>query len=457
MSDKDTICAVATSQGGAIGIVRVSGPSSITITDTLFSGKLPLSAGKSHTLHFGNFLSPEGTIIDEVLVSLFRAPHSYTGEDSVEISCHGSAYILQEVCRQLIAAGCRAARPGEFTQRAFLNGRLDLAQAEAVADVIAANNAATHRIAMAQMRGTYSHALTTIRDRLLQLTALLELELDFSDHEDLEFADRSELSSQAHLLISSIDSLTSSFAVGNAIKNGIAVAIIGAPNVGKSTLLNAIVHDDRAIVSDIQGTTRDTIDATFTIGDHTFRFIDTAGIRQTDDVIEQMGIERSLKAAHHAQMVILLSDGQSPFPQYEGEEHQSLLYVQTKSDLLPPIAALSSNALPASPDAGSIITLSAQTGDGMHLLEQRLKAIADARFSTASSDTIVTNLRHYDALLQAKSALLRVAEGLQAGISGDFIAQDLRECLHHLSEILGGAITSDEVISTIFSRFCIGK
>lgn len=457
MSDKETICAVATSQGGAIGIVRVSGPSSITVTDTFFHGKHPLSVGKSHTLHYGNFLSPEGTVVDEVLVSLFRAPHSYTGEDSVEISCHGSAYILQEVCRLLIAAGCRAARPGEFTQRAFLNGRIDLAQAEAVADVIAARNAATHRVAMAQMRGAYSHRLVTLRHRLLQLAALLELELDFSDHEDVEFADRSELSSQTHLLITAITDLTGSFAIGNAIRNGIAVAIIGAPNVGKSTLLNAIVRDDRAIVSDLQGTTRDTIDATFVIGSHTFRFIDTAGIRHTDDAIERMGIERSLKAAHQAQIVMLLSDGRSPFPYYAGEAHQSLLYVQTKSDLLPPGAPLHAAALQSSPDAADIIPLSARTGDGMPLLEQRLKTIADARFSTVSADTIVTSLRHYDALLQAKSALLRVEEGLQAGISGDFIAQDLRECLHHLSEILGGAITSDEVIRNIFSHFCIGK
>ncbi len=456
MLENDDICAVATAQGGAIGIVRVSGPSAITIADTLFSGNQRLSSAKSHTLHYGKIIAPDGQLIDEVLVSVFRAPNSYTGENAIEISCHGSAYILQQVCQLLIAAGCRAARPGEFTQRAFLNRRMDLAQAEAVADVIAATNAATHRIAMSQMRGTYSSQLAAIRQRMLQLTALLELELDFSDHEDLEFADRTELSRQCEALIHTISSLAGSFSIGNAIKNGIAVAIIGAPNVGKSTLLNAIVHDDRAIVSDIQGTTRDTIDATFNIGPHTFRFIDTAGIRTTDDIVEKMGIERSIKAAKEAQIVILLSDGSTPFPAYHPTASQSILWVRTKSDL-PSLPAAFPPPLPASSRQDAVIALSAHTGEGMQSLEQELLLAAERMFSTTSSDIIVTNIRHYDALLQAKTSLLRVAEGLQSGLSGDFIAQDLRECLFHLSEIIGGEVTSDEVIGTIFSKFCIGK
>ena len=308
MYTQDTICAVATAQGGAIGIIRVSGPEAITVADRIFSpasqGGLPLSGRKPYTLTFGTIRGEGGEIVDEVLVSLFRAPHSYTGEDSVEISCHGSSYILQQVMQLLIRNGCRAAGPGEFTQRAFLNGKMDLSQAEAVADLIASSSAATHRLAMNQMKGGFSKELAALREKLLHLTSLMELELDFSDHEELEFADRSELKAIAAQIEQVIGGLVRSFSTGNAIKNGIPVAIIGETNAGKSTLLNALLNEERAIVSDIHGTTRDVIEDTMNIGGVTFRFIDTAGIRETSDTIESLGIERSFQKLEQADIVL---------------------------------------------------------------------------------------------------------------------------------------------------------
>ena len=305
-----TICAIATAPGGAIGIVRISGPSAIALTETLFRPQqgAPLRERKSHSLTFGTLVAPDGSLIDEVLVSLFRPPHSYTGEELVEISCHGSQYILQTVLRLLIDAGAVPAAPGEFTQRAFLNGRMDLSQAEAVADVIASTTASNHRIAMSQMRGDFSRELEQLRERLLHLTALLELELDFSDHEDLEFADRTELAHLAEDLEQMVARLVHSFATGNALKNGLPVAIVGSTNSGKSTLLNALLHDERAIVSDIHGTTRDVIEDTYNLGGTLFRFIDTAGLRTTTDTVEQMGIERSWQKLSEAQIVLFVVD-----------------------------------------------------------------------------------------------------------------------------------------------------
>jgi len=327
-SKSSTICAIATAQGGAIGIIRVSGTDAVSIVNSIFSKDI--SQAKGYTMHYGDIKAQkengeEGKIIDSVIVLVCRAPHSYTGEDTVEISCHGSSYILQSILAELMTTGCVLAKPGEYTQRAFMNGKMDLSQAEAVADLIASQNEAQHRVAMQQIRGGISTKLHELRDKLLHLTSLIELELDFSDHEDLEFADRSELRTLAENINNEIKRLAASFSNGNAIKNGIPVAIIGAPNVGKSTLLNALLHDDRAIVSDIQGTTRDLIEDTMTINGYLFRFIDTAGIRNTDDTIEQMGIERSLKAAEKAQIIILLADEKSPFPDIQEQEHQHII------------------------------------------------------------------------------------------------------------------------------------
>lgn len=432
-SANDTICAPATATGGAIAIVRISGPDAITAADSIFSRHIADAQG--YTLHYG-----EINQLDDVILSVFRAPHSYTGEDAVEISCHGSSYIVSEILRRLQEQGCRMAQPGEFTQRAFLHGRMDLSQAEAVADVIASTNAASHRLAMSQMRGGITRALTTMRDQLLHLTSLLELELDFSDHEELEFADRSELSTLTTQLLQQLTRITDSFRAGNAIKNGIPVAIIGAPNVGKSTLLNALLNEERAIVSDIQGTTRDVIEDTIVIGGHTFRFIDTAGIRHTDDTIEQLGIARSRQAAQRAQIVILLTEPGVPFPDVlphdeATDEHHSpiILRITNKTE-----------------------HFQALHGIGLDELRHRLCEEA-TRLSTSDSDLILTNARHHAALSAAGECLQRVSSALALGTSGDLISQDLREALYHLAEVTGSAITSDEVLGNIFKHFCIGK
>ena len=440
MTASDNICAIATAVGGAIGVIRVSGPEAVGIVAGVFSKDI--SQAKGYTMHHGYI---EG--IDEVIVTVCRAPHSYTGEDTVEISCHGSAYILSQVLNLLVEKGCRLAGPGEFTKRAYLNGKMDLSQAEAVADVIASQTAVQHRVAMQQMRGGISSKLQVLRDELLHLTSLLELELDFSDHEELEFADRTELERLADTINNEIQRLSSSFREGNAIKNGIPVAIIGAPNVGKSTLLNALLHDDRAIVSDIQGTTRDLIEDTMTIGGYLFRFIDTAGIRNTDDTIEQMGIERSLKAAEKAQIIILLSDEKSPFPDIQEKEHQHIIYVINKSDKLKPDHQSLHSAL----------EISALHGSGIKELEERLLSIATSSSNAGADEVIITNQRHKQALDTAAADIQRAMQSMHMSLSGDLISEDLRLCINHLSDILGGTITTNEVLGNIFKNFCVGK
>ena len=460
--NQDTICAIATAQGGAIGCIRVSGPDAIEITSCIFTPAATnreLGDSKPYTLTFGRIYDGS-EVIDEVLVSLFRAPHSYTGENSTEITCHGSAYILQKVLQLLIKNGCRMAAPGEYTQRAFLNGKMDLSQAEAVADLIASSSAATHRLAMSQMRGGFSKELATLRDQLLHFTSLIELELDFSDHEELEFADRSELCQLANNIEKVIARLVNSFNVGNAIKNGVPVAIIGETNAGKSTLLNVLLNEDKAIVSDIHGTTRDIIEDTVNIGGITFRFIDTAGIRETSDTIESLGIERTFQKLDQAEIVLWMIDAtnaQAQITQLAGQllprcERKQLILVYNKADLVDNIQ----NSIPDNfPDNVQSITLSAKKRE--HIEELQRMLITSAHLPTITqNDVIVTNVRHYEALNNALEAIHRVQEGLTNNISGDFISQDIRECIFHLSDI-AGEVTNDMVLQNIFQHFCIGK
>ena len=448
---QDTICALATPPGGAIAVVRVSGPEAVSITDSIFSKSIKDAEG--YTLHFGQINDIDGKELDEVLVSVFRAPHSYTGEDSTEISCHGSSYIVQSLLESLIWSGARQAEPGEFTMRAFMNGKLDLSQAEAVADLISSSSQATHQMAMSQMRGQFSQELKDLQAQLLHLTSLLELELDFND-QDVEFADRQKLSNLMDKIEKHIKGLADSFQVGNAIKNGVPVAIIGAPNVGKSTLLNALVGEDRAIVSNIQGTTRDLIEDTTQIGGITFRFIDTAGIRSTQNKLERMGIERSIQAAEKAKIILFMTESNQPFPELKDfREDQIVLQVINKCDLSLP----SSSYLYHRQPEGRLYHISAANGDGLDLLREALVKEASLPTNLDTTHSVVTNVRHYNALTQALKALRRAKKAFAAQTPTDLVAEDLRGCLHHLGEITGNEITSEDVLQNIFKNFCIGK
>ena len=457
----DTICAIATAPGGAIGIVRLSGPNAIPITSRVCCRIT--AATPSRTAVFTTIASPipieechggASSPLDEAIVTLFRAPASYTGEDCVEISCHGSRYILNSLLDLLIHEGARLANPGEFTQRAFLNGKLDLSQAEAVADLIASTNSATHHVAMSQLRGHFSSELATLRDQLLHLTSLLELELDFADHEELEFADRSELLALAQTIDARITALARSFETGQALKEGIPVAIVGKTNVGKSTLLNLLLRDDRAIVSDIHGTTRDTIEDTIDIRGVTFRFIDTAGIRQTTDSIEQIGIARTYAAIDKARIVLWLIDEQPTATEIADiQAHcqgKALLLVQNKTDIRD---LLDSGSVTSSE---TYIPISAKFGTGLQELENAIYAAADLH-ALADTDVIVTSARHYEALNRAHDSLSRVINGLLTSLPSDLVAEDLRLTLDALADITGGTITPQETLNNIFAHFCVGK
>ena len=464
-----TICALATAPGGAIGIIRISGPQTLEILSRVFTKNLTNT--QPNTIHYGHIISPklpssgeegpgvEANFIDEVLVSVFRAPHSYTGEDSAEISCHGSRYILNKVLALLIENGCRQANPGEFTQRAYLNGKMDLSQAEAVADLIASSNKATHQMAMSQLRGHFSSQLAMLREQLLKLTSLLELELDFSDHEDLEFADRSELLELTKTIDNHITRLARSFETGQALKQGIPVAIVGKTNVGKSTLLNALVKDDRAIVSDIHGTTRDTIEDTIDINGITFRFIDTAGIRQTSDEVEQIGIERTYAAIEKARIVLWIIDTNPTAEEIQEMQercsNKSLIIIINKIDKQTDIS-IKELSTRLSTLRLHLLSISAKFGTNLSDLESAIYQAADIP-SIQENDIIVSNARHYDALTRAHDHIQRVIDGLQIQLSGDLLSEDLRQALDTLAEITGGQITPNEVLGNIFKNFCVGK
>ena len=463
---EDTICALATASGGALGIIRISGPQALAATSGICS--VPCTSVTANTVHFTRIIEHDaaserhGEVIDEALVTVFRAPHSYTGEDSVEISCHGSRYILNKVLELLCKHGCRMARPGEFTMRAYLNSKLDLSQAEAVADLIASTNRATHQMAMSQLRGYFSSQLAQLREQLLKLTSLLELELDFSDHEDLEFANRSELLELTKKIDNHLVRLAHSFETGQALKQGIPVAIVGKTNVGKSTLLNALLKEDRAIVSNIHGTTRDTIEDTIDIQGVTFRFIDTAGIRQTTDEVEQIGISRTYAAIDKARIVLWMVDEEPSQEELNKmclySDNKKLIVVRNKIDKVdnkPFILA----KIP-------LIEISAKHGLHLSDLEQAIYQAADIP-SLGATDVIVTNARHYDALIRAHDHIQRVIDGLgeansQLSITNsqlppDLLAEDLRQALDTLAEITGGQITPNEVLGNIFKNFCVGK
>ena len=453
----ETICALATAPGGALGIIRISGAQSLEILSRIFSKDL--TNAQPNTIHYGHIVAPSplgeegrGEVVDEVLVSVFRAPHSYTGEESAEISCHGSRYILNKVLELLVRQGCRMALPGEFTQRAYLNGKMDLTQAEAVADLIASTNQATHQVALSQLRGHFSSKLAQLREQLLKLTSLLELELDFSDHEDLEFADRSELLSLSKEIDTHIAKLARSFETGQALKQGIPVAIVGKTNVGKSTLLNALLKDDRAIVSDIHGTTRDTVEDTIDIQGVTFRFIDTAGIRQTQDTVEQIGINRTYATIDKARIILWVVDSKPSNEEInellQRTENKKLILVKNKADKVNNNSYRMLN-LPS-------VAISAKFGAGIDELEKAIYEAADIPALT-DNDIVVTNARHYDALTRSHDCIQRVIDGLQMQLSGDLLSEDLRQALDTLAEITGGQITPNEVLGNIFKNFCVGK
>ena len=482
--NEDTICAPATVPGtGAISVIRVSGPDALTIADKVVKcRKGSISDAAGYTIKFGNVYDTSGAIVDEVLVSIFRTPHSYTGENSVEISCHASSYIVSTLMNLLYSAGARAAEPGEFTQRAFLNGKMDLAQAEAVADVIASQNAAAHRIAFKQMKGGFSSELRDMRGELLELVSLMELELDFSE-EEVEFADRTRLDGLLVALIDHITRLIDSFKLGNAIKNGIPVAIAGATNTGKSTLLNALLGEDRAIVSDVHGTTRDTVEETMNIDGILFRFIDTAGLRETEEIIEKIGIERTFKKILEASIIIGMVDLTRDYESTCETIHeiiekvdfdtQKLVFLLNKTDICEVnknvstlnyivsslenkgIKAKLINSADEADETTPIVPISAKTGAGTDIL--RAVLAASQRDLLADSDTtLVTNQRHVQALSDSRTSLLRVRDGLATGLPTDLAAQDIREAIYHLGSIVG-EISTDEVLGNIFRNFCIGK
>lgn len=477
MINQDTICAISTAPGvGGIAVIRVSGSNAVALTDSIFRPAREghnIAARKPYTLTYGQIMDGENAL-DDVVISLFKGPHSFTGEDTTEIACHGSIYIQQQIMQLLISNGCRMALPGEFTQRAFMNGKMDLSQAEAVADLIASGSAATHRLAMNQMRGGFSTELIKLRGELLNLTSLVELELDFSE-EEVEFADRAQLRNIAGEIRRIIYGLTKSFTVGNAIKNGIPVAIIGETNAGKSTLLNAMLKDERAIVSDIHGTTRDVIEDTINIGGLTFRFIDTAGIRDTQDYIESLGIELAFRKLKQASIVLWMIDSRVSKEKLESLASQILPNITNQKVILVfnKVDLIGENEIAdrmhfadgkfmdmcceygVSHDEVEKIFISAKENVGTSDLEAMLVKCA-AVPEIGANDVIVTNVRHYEALVRAQEAIERVQSGLDNMISGDFLSQDIRECLHFLGEITG-QISNDEVLGIIFERFCIGK
>lgn len=467
MNLKDTICAICTPPGrGAIATLRLSGPDAIAIADKVFAspkqGKR-LADQKAMTLHYGSLRNQSGEAIDDVVVALFRAPHSFTGEDTVEFSCHGSTLIQRQALQALIDAGARMATAGEFTKRAFVDGKMDLSQAEAVADMIASDSEAARRVAYDQLRGGFSRQLADLREQLLQFTSLIELELDFSE-EDVEFADRQKFSDLVGHILGVITRLADSFRLGNAIKQGIPTAIVGAPNVGKSTLLNALLCEDRSIVSDIMGTTRDTIEETLSIGDLSFRLIDTAGIRDTADVIEAEGVKRSQAAVAKAMIVILMVDAQ------EGEEaaaksvseihrlmrqnDQSLIVCVNKTDAA--AADWANDDWRRSVAAHAVVRMSARDGVGVDTLSSAMVSAVNDGGSVVGEDVVVTNARHYEALTTAREALLRVRSGLDSGMGGEILSLDVREATDALASITG-QVTSQDVLNNIFAHFCIGK
>ena len=462
----DTICAISTPPGiGGIAVARVSGPESIKITQSLWKG-VDLTQVKSHTAHLGNILDCDGSVLDQALVTVFKAPNSFTGDDVVEISVHGSKYIQRQLINALISSGARLADPGEFTRRAFISGKLDLAQAEAVADMISSSSKAAHRIAINQMRGGFSKRLSSLREQLLELASLLELELDFSE-EDVEFASRKKLLKIAIDVNTEVNRLLHSFKSGSAIKDGIPVAIVGETNAGKSSLLNTILGDDKAIVSDIHGTTRDIIEDTIEVGDYLFRFMDTAGLRDTTDKIESIGIDRAYSAISHARIVILVIDSTQPLNtqplQYihnniESDDLTKLIIALNKSDLDGTV--LTTNEIREAlknckiSSEVPILPISAKNGTGIDALLKELQKTVAADDET--DNVMITNLRHCEALTKAADSSQRVISGLQDNLSGDLIAQDLRETIFHLGTITGN-ITSQDILTNIFSRFCIGK
>lgn len=441
----NTICAISSAPGvGAVALIRVSGPEAISLTDRLFRGRTSLSDQPANTVRFGEMVSG-GEVLDQVLCSVFRAPHSFTGEDTVEIACHGGRYIQQSILRALIDAGCSMARPGEFTQRAFLNGKMDLTEAEAVADLIAAGSKAEKDLALAHLKGGVTNRLRELREKLLTLTSLLELELDFADHEELEFADRSELAELAQTIRQHLTELIDSYRLGNAVKNGIPVAIVGAPNVGKSTLLNALLGEEKAIVSDIAGTTRDIVEDTLYIHGLQFRFLDTAGLRDTSDTIETIGIRRALKAAEEASVILYVTEGETEQLVPTQWADKPVLIIRNKTDLY---------RYPQ-PTKPNVFLLSAKH-DKLDSLKESLYEAAGIHANERELAVAISSARHYEALVRAREAIIRVQQGMQDSLSGELLDLDLQDCLSAIGEITG-EITNEEVLGNIFSKFCIGK